>query len=331
MLLLLFIASCKTAPIKQNRAAYYWKSIFKLSEQEKKDITTYNIKTLYVKYFDVTWDKVKAEAKPIAKIQWKSNFPENTELVPVIYITFDVFKNISSSEINTLAKNIYETVIHETPNEIKPFKFQIDYDWNKTTKEKYFTFLAEFKKLCKEKKLSTTIRMHQYKYRKSSGIPPVDEGMLMYYNFNAITSYNTKNSILNNKEGKEYVITEKYPLKLDIAIPIFSWGILFSKKNYKGLIRNFSPNELNSTVFTQNGENNWLINKDTTINKVKLTIGNEIRYEYCSEKELKQAAEILKKTYNKQNTDITLYHLDEKLFNQYESIETIYNYFNTTN
>ena len=74
-------------------------------------------------------------------------------------------------------------------------------------------------------RLSATIRLHQVKYREETGVPPVDYGVLMYYNMGRITATGA-NSIYDRSTALRYLgKLREYPLPMDIALPMFAWGV----------------------------------------------------------------------------------------------------------
>ena len=55
----------------------------------------------------------------------------------------------------------------------------------------------------------------------------MDKGTLMYYASSEPTDFENKNTILNNKDAASYIKdVGSYPLHLDIALPLYSWGIV---------------------------------------------------------------------------------------------------------
>lgn len=63
------------------------------------------------------------------------------------------------------------------------------------------------------------------KYFEKTKIPNVDSGVLMYYNMGSIAP-DSLNSIYDQKLASKYLKSlKKYPLHLDFAFPIYSWGI----------------------------------------------------------------------------------------------------------
>lgn len=174
------------------------------------------------------------QAVPIAPIEIDTFSTRGLAIVPVIYIKNEVFEDIATAQYapqrfwgtETLSENVAKYIeqinnyYHLTVNEV-----QFDCDWTLNTKEYYFNFLKLFKEKNPNLQLSATIRLHQVKYKDDTGVPPVDYGVLMYYNMDKITATGA-NSIYNRATAKRYISSLKsYPLQLNIALPMFSWGV----------------------------------------------------------------------------------------------------------
>lgn len=114
-------------------------------------------------------------------------------------------------------------------------EIQIDCDWTLKTKVNYFAFLNALKKIS-HKTISCTLRLYPFKYPEIMGTPPVDKATLMCYNLTKPLESENKNSILDNNELRSYLKnTEKYPIHLDIALPLFSMMYQNGRK-YKALL-----------------------------------------------------------------------------------------------
>lgn len=219
---------------------YSWENSF-----NQKEIT----EKLYIKVLDIAYS-TKLEII-------KSNLQEKPkDFIPVVYITNETMQNVDFSLISN-------AIIQGLKNyEFK--ELQIDCDWSNSTQSNYFKLLEDLKTKL-NKTLSATIRLHQIKYYTKTGIPPVDYGVLMYYNMSNITDINTKNSILDNDIAKKYHYNfENYKLKLKLALPLYSQAIQFrenkalsifegvEKKDFDSNFTEISPNlykVLNSTYF----------------------------------------------------------------------------------
>ncbi|MFW2578509.1 hypothetical protein [Aliarcobacter butzleri] len=186
---------------------------------------------LYIKVLDVNFS-TKLE---LLKTNLKET-PKN--FIPVIYITNETMKNVDYSLVS---KAILET--------LKNYKFdeiQIDCDWSLSTRSNYFNLLEDLKEKL-NKTISATIRLHQIKYYTKTGIPPVDYGVLMYYNMSNIGDFNTKNSILDNEIAKKYHYNfDVYPLKLKLALPLYSQAIQFREEKAISLFEGVEEKDFNN-------------------------------------------------------------------------------------
>ncbi|MFX4231530.1 hypothetical protein ACOL3I_08600 [Aliarcobacter butzleri] len=186
---------------------------------------------LYIKVLDVNFS-TKLE---LLKTNIKAT-PKN--FIPVIYITNETMKNVDYS---LLSKVILETLKNYKFNEI-----QIDCDWSLSTRSNYFNLLEDLKEKL-NKTISATIRLHQIKYYTKTGIPPVDYGVLMYYNMSNIGDFDTKNSILDNEIAKKYHYNfDVYPLKLKLALPLYSQAIQFREEKAISLFEGVEEKDFNN-------------------------------------------------------------------------------------
>ena len=214
---------------------YHWKTKLKLSNSEVSYFNQLASNKLYLRFFDVKWNANQNAAFPTAVLQWEDkNLPKGTEIIPVVYITNETI-SLTKKEIDAklLVENIafkINSLLKKIDQENYPVReVQFDCDWTDTTKERYFSFLKNIKqRLEKQPEISATIRLHQVKFFKKTGIPPVDKGVLMFYNMGDLTNKKESNSILNLEVAKQYLgKLEQYPLDLDVALPLFSWGVQF--------------------------------------------------------------------------------------------------------
>ena len=305
------------------RSFYHWKKDFTLNQEQNETLNKLNIRELYVHYFDIIWDGYAAVPTAEVSINQESSF----EIKPVVYITTAVFENIDSSAIKELASKTADKIKILHGNEVIE-EVQFDCDWTANIKEKYFYFLTEIDQYFDSTIISSTIRLYQYKYPELAGIPPVDKGLLMYYNMGEITSHREKNSILNNDEGRKYLGYNDYPLKIDIALPNFSWILLFQSGDFKQICGQLNESDLkDKVVFKQIQENKFMIKKDTVIGNTYFRFGDELRLEKSEQTELLEAAKLLKTELNQKHTRIIFYDLQPNITTDYEKIDAVYSYF----
>ncbi len=314
LLLLTFLFSCqskKQVPV----SFYYWKQTLELTEEQQKLLKETKTERIYMKFFDVMLDE-NNQPKPISKIQFKER--TNLEVIPCVFIQNDVFRY--ANDVHSLAKKIShlidEIAVHQF---LKIEEIQIDCDWTKVTRDDYFAFLEELKILQGQTKLVCTIRLHQIKYQQSSGIPPVEKGLLMCYNMDDIESISTPNSIISSKVLKQYVNEDtKYPIQLDLALPIYQWGLIFRLGKLSVISNDLSMQDLPTKSLSRVGENTYKVKEDIVANETNFCKGDLIRFETSPPKSLVQIAEYFKKT-NLTFHQLIFYHLSQDHLNKYNA------------
>ncbi|WP_289663544.1 hypothetical protein [Flavobacterium panacagri] len=296
---------------------YYWKTIFKFSEKEKEVLKDNQVKKLYVRYFDIGLQPETKQPIPISPIRFDENLNGFT-IVPVVFIQNKVMLE-PNLDVNELAEKTFGFIEQiNSKNKIVCQEIQIDCDWTLKSKENYLKFIEVFKKLSK-KKLSATIRLHQVKYFKKTKIPNVDSGVLMYYNMGSIAS-DSLNSIYDQKVAEKYLSSlKKYPLHLDLALPIYSWGVhirnnkvigLRSKMNTKELLQDSNFEKTHSIFFR--------VKKSNYKNGIFYEENDLLKIEEIATKDLKEMAEDLDENLPAKPNEIIFYDLDEFNLNHYE-------------
>lgn len=332
LVLLISQSSCqeKREPRNIERSFYYWRSVLHISGFEKQQLDSLQVKTIYIKFFDVDWDEVSKTPVPVAKLQAaREQLQGGIRVIPTVFITNNCIQKIDPSQIKKLAEDIYTlmTEIKQASGFDSIPEIQIDCDWTAATKEKYFQLLNNIKQKTPNTKLSATIRLHQIKYIAKTGIPPVDRGLLMCYNMGNLKDPATKNSILETAELKKYTGNlSDYPLPLDIAFPLFDWKVLYRNNFYTGLIQGL-PGSLFSNYFSKQTGNRYEILKDTLLAGYDLRKGDMIRDEQSDIKEILAAAEEISRHLKNTPLRVSLYHLDSVILSKYtiHELETLYN------
>lgn len=255
---------------KENRnfnfSYYFWENNYNL-EQDTND-------KLYIKVLDIKYSN-KLE---IIETNFIKSAPK--DFIPVVFITNKTLQNLD-----------YKVISDQIINLVKKFNFneiQIDCDWSDSTKNNYFLLLKELKNNL-NKNISSTIRLHQIKYFNKTGVPPVDYGVLMYYNMSSLGDFNTKNYILDNNEAKKYHYNfENYPLKLKLALPLYSQAVQFRDKKAINLFENVEQIDFNEE-FEKLDKNKYKVLKSHYFKGKYIYEGDILRFENVNEKELKIA------------------------------------------
>lgn len=330
--LCLFLNCSSEQGKKAAPAFYHWQQDLALNSFEKEVLATLDIKRLYVRFFDVDWQNDRAI--PISILDNQGALPDSVEVVPVVFITNRTILNSGEEEIKLLANRIIKKVNElVTSFEMKVSEVQIDCDWSGNSRQKYFQLLDFLKEGFAERgrNLSATIRLHQIKYYQKTGVPNVDRGVLMFYNTEAVDDPTTVNSILDLTVAKEYFHQfDTYPLTLDIALPVFRWGVVFQRDRFVRLINGLDRSILADTSeFLKLDENQFELRKSMYLEGYYLYKGDRIRTESISEELLMESAQLLAKELSKEDRHIIFYHLDSSLIANYsnEVLETVYRTF----
>ncbi|HHG85389.1 MAG TPA: hypothetical protein ENJ82_11640 [Bacteroidetes bacterium] len=313
---------------------YHWKSAFSPSDFEVNALHQLKVKRLYVRYFDLKYSQEKGLVYPEAKVSFDKTIHVSQEIVPVIYITNQAILKTPTGEIELLGQKTLDLLFQlQQKSGFQAFReIQIDCDWNSRSRDRYFQLLAGIGKELRKRNiaLSTTIRLHQLKFRKKTGVPPVDRGMLMFYNMGNLNDPQEKNSILNLDLGRTYLEDyQPYPVPLDIALPIFSWGVLHRKGKAIRLLNNLFPDQLEDVPgFKKISKNRVKVGKSRYFRGQYLYKGDVIRMETVQDTALLRAAVFLAETLPQDSIHIALYHLDSLTLRHYE-LEALATVFDT--
>jgi hypothetical protein len=308
---ILFFGGCKSenTPKDLGRAVYYWKTTFELSQIESAFLEENKIEKIYLRYFDV--DMLHNEAIPKGILTIKSKV--NQEIIPTVFITNRVFERLNFDQIADLSTKVLGQInkISSTCKEI-----QLDCDWTLNTKNKYFFFLEKLKEnSSKNMRFSATIRLHQIKFYQKTGIPPVDEGVLMLYNTGDWRKLKNENSLFDPQTSMNYLDNiGNYPMKLNYAFPFFQQVVAYRNGIFYTFIKNCSLGEIDANLAFEKSEiqNQFLCKNDVQFKNISFRKNDILKYESSDfDKINKTKNKILQKIITPKTT-LILYHLDEK-------------------
>jgi hypothetical protein len=315
LFLILFLGGCKSenTPKDLGRAVYFWKTTFELSQKETAFLKESKIEKIYLRYFDV--DMLHSEVVPKGIITIKSKVKQ--EIVPTIFITNRVFEKLNYDQIEVLSVKVLGQInkVSSTHKEI-----QFDCDWTLTTKNKYFFFLEKIKeKSPKNLRFSATIRLHQIKFYEKTGIPPVDEGVLMLYNTGDWRKLAKENSLFNAQTTMNYLDNlSKYALDLNFAFPFFQQVLAYRNGIFYTFIKNCTLGEISSNrAFEETDtENQFLCKDDVQFKNISFRKNDILKYENSEFDKINKTKNKILYKIKAPKTTLILYHLDEKnLFN----------------
>ena len=312
------VSSQPESPEAKNRSIYHWKTTFDLSPEDETFIQQHNIKTIYLRMFDVGMDTDNGietgEIVPLGTTKFFSKIPSGCSYVPTVYITLKALKayNGRESELADLInKRIYAMC---SWNELGKFdEIQYDCDWTAETKES-FERLCSYSKQYLERNLVTlsgTIRLHQIE----EATYPFDKGVLMIYNTGSFVNPQTKNSIIDYDDVYKYLSVQDRIDKfikarkencphIEMAYPTYGWGVLFDEEGrFRALVT-----DKEACLLSQSRKEN-------------------IRIERSEYEEVIKVKELVDSTFGEISCGNIIYHLDANNLSKYESheIENILN------
>ena len=324
--------ACTHQENKITRSVYHWKTRFAPSLSETQRLKDLGVNKIYIKYFDVDFTTESNVALPQAKVEF-TQIPD-FEVVPTIFVTNRTLQNVPQKDCPAMADKIYRLIFRLHPKELSaPHEVQIDCDWTQNSREAYFTLLKQLKTRLDSTntQLSATIRLHQLKYPKQTGIPPVDRGTLMFYNMGDLENPAEDNSILNISEGAKYLSNaSEYSMPLDVALPIFAWGVLIRRGKPIKLLNNLRQSSVqNIPWMTATSSNLIRVDSNHYFHGHYLYPGDQIRMEEVTSPALMQAANLLSEKMKAEARSVILYHLDSLTLSHYRkaTLDSVYSTF----
>ncbi len=332
-ILLCLMVSCRQRHHHVNRSFYYWKTAYKPTNFELDALQHLAIQKIYIRLFDLEWNTTAQTVYPLAVLRMRPVADTTTQFVPVIFITQATLSHLQHNTDNIAARisSLAEVVCSESG--IRAAELQIDCDWTANTREAYFALLTALKKqpFLAGKELSCTIRMHQIKYTTSSGIPPVSHGVLMCYNMGNTRKYGDHNSILDVATARKYLGgTGTYPLHLNIALPLFSWSVLFREKRFVGILREVTPEMIaGNSAFLKASGNLYQCLRDTVWNGYTLLRNDMVRTESTTVRDLNELAGYTSGLLPNDSVDVIYFSCDSLTLSKYSlhDLETVFDHY----
>lgn len=237
-----FSFSCTAPPHPIQPAFFHWQNRLALTPSETTLLDDLGCQTLYVKFLDIA-KEADGTIRPYSLLTVGDTAGlTGRAIIPCVFLTNSVFQRISEEKLDWLAQQTAKALanvgeqfpmftgptIHRLGNQ--PTEIQFDCDWTGGTRVAFFSFLQKIRLLLPpHTRISATIRLHQYKFPDRTGVPPADRGLLMLYNTGDIRDPDEPNSIFQPAAAEKYVrgVPPQYPLPLDIALPTFSWALIY--------------------------------------------------------------------------------------------------------
>jgi len=216
-----YLTSCQQRT--KTMSFYYWHPGFGLDSLQDTTLRRNGVRTLYIRYFDVDW--LPADSAPVSLFTTDyRNAAPTGDVIPVISIRDRVFDRLTPATIPGFAAGIFSRVRSiNASRRLQNREIQFDCDWSEKSQRNYFFFLQEYHRISVQA-VSAAIRMNQLRYPDRAGIPPVDYGVLFYFNLQE-TDTGDVQSLFERPVAHRFTPSlRSYPLTLDIALPLFGSG-----------------------------------------------------------------------------------------------------------
>lgn len=319
-LLILWLATaCGEEASAPQPAFYHWEARLDLSEAERALLAQIGTRRLYIRFFDIDWAEEAPEPAPVSWLSAAEPPPVPVEVVPVVFITNQTFERLPGAEVEALAQKTVRALRATAADWARPVEWQFDCDWTEATRDKFFTFIRAVKALL-DQPVSVTIRLHQLRYPERTGVPPADRGMLMFYNMGDLYDWHEPNSMLNLSKAAPYLKgAPPFPLPLDVALPVYCWGLAYRDGQLLLLMHGLERADLQDTNrFAQLGAGRYELLKSGYIDGYYLYAGDRIRLEAAPPDSLQEALGRLRQSGLLAGArHLAFYHLEEKLTQRY--------------
>ena len=321
-------AACRETPRNITPAFYHWKTQLALTPPETTYLDALDCRKLYVKFLDIGKDPASGEIRPdsLLEIADTAGLAGKT-LVPCVFITNEVFKQVSTEKLDWLADKTagaLSDIGRHFSQENFP-EIQFDCDWTASTRASFFYFLKKIRDaLPAGTGIGATIRLHQYKFPGQTGVPPADRGMLMLYNTGDIDRWAEKNSIFQPEAARKYLLgaPARYPLPLDLALPVFSWALVYRDDELWKIVPDPDLAEFRDTgrfepVAAGQTADRFGIRRNTFLAGHYLRTGDLIRVEHIDTALLREAARLAAGITLAPDATVAFYHLDTATVRRY--------------
>jgi hypothetical protein len=218
---MLFFAICLSACDQRTKSMsfYYWRKVYAPDTAEVNTLKENEVHTLYVHYFDVDWPDTVDGPTLGSPVRFDS-VPTGYNIVPVVFFSNKVFEKADSASLAGLSSKVLNLVsLTNHAAQLQPAEIQFDCDWTEKGKDNYFRFLRQYH-AASGLVISSTIRLYQIKFAARIGIPPVDHGVLIFYNMDSAEAASGNPTYERSSAHRYTPALRSYPLILDLELPI---------------------------------------------------------------------------------------------------------------
>ncbi len=321
----LLLLSCTQKPQPIQPAVYHWETQLALTQTETTHLDSLHCRFLYVKFLDIAREDGAIRPYALLEVLDSAGLAGRT-IIPCVFITNNVFQDIPENQLDWLAQKTAQALT-SVGGQFNPSRFseiQFDCDWTPATRVAFFSFLKKMRsRLPEHTRLSATIRLHQYKFPDQTGVPPVDRGMLMLYNTGDIDDPEAENSIFQPADAQKYIhgAAATFPLPLDLALPLFSWALVYRDGSLWKIIPEPAADAFRDTArnapFPAGQDSRFLARQAGYLGGQYLRAGDFLRVERMDAALLRQAAVLARKIDLAGDARLAFFHLDSAIVQRY--------------
>ena len=319
VLCLLFLYGCESPKDEITLSFYHWKQRADLDSLGLARFNQLHSEDIYYRIFDISMEG--NQILPVSNCQIDTSITANKNIYACVFISNRVIISLKSQrEIQELASKIIQKFNRDFITLYPSISWkglQIDCDWDTQSKEGYFDLLENLRFSLKPTlELSSTLRLHQYKYPNKTGVPPVERVALMCYNMGDIKKESESNSIFQPQILESYIRNvPSYPLPLDLALPLFEWNLIYRDAELYKIINHLSLDE----KWDQLGPNKYRLKEDSYQGGHYLYKGDILRVEHIDEDQLIQGVKKIQNHLESPPQKLIFYPLDQRSLERYEA------------
>lgn len=277
-------------------------------------LATARVERLFVRFFDVDLDPESGAPRPLAELEYRGGLPAGVRIVPVVFLAERVFR--FDCDAARLAGQVAGKIrqIVSRGGFARPEEIQLDCDWTEGSRGRFFAFLEAMKRACPSgTALSATLRLHQVKFRGREGVPPVDRATLMLYNMGQVESPAPGNSIIDAGVFRAYAGgLAEYPLRFDLALPIFRWGLVYRLDRLARILNDLGEDEVAAAggAMEALGGGRFLCRRETHLGGAAIYPGDLLRLEAADFPAVRDCLRQAREELGRRPAGLVFYHLD---------------------
>ena len=301
------------------RSFFHWQSTEGFFNKESEYLDTLQIERVYARMFEVDWDSRRQRAFPLRTIKDLTRH-EGREIVPHIAISDRCMQQIPARKIPELANQIHERLMR-LMGDLRFSEVLIDCPWTEASQENYAAFLDTFMTAFGDQAPSLSVSLHPYHVQQSAilGVPAADRAMLLLFEYPAPAEEGDKVSILPEERLRNQLQgLPMYPLPVDLALPVFNWGVVVRNQATGHMFRHLHNEDLRDREKIEVlGPKFLRVKKDCYLDGVFLFQNDLIRLEEVPLDEMMNSVRLIEPLIKGDSLHVGLYHLDVSSLQRY--------------